>query len=127
MSAVAVPNRMRSSTVKGDAEMQIVQTAQRIREKLNLHCVVVHPRRGAAAATAGEHGAFSGPFIKEPKISTGAGDHFNGGFCLGRLLGLNLEESLCVGTATSGYYVRTGVSPTATQLAEFIGELPAPE
>lgn len=113
--------------VRGDAEMQIVQTAQRIREKLNLHCVVVHPRRGAAAATAGEHGSFSGPFIKEPKISTGAGDHFNGGFCLGRLLGLNLEESLCVGTATSGYYVRTGVSPTATQLAEFIGELPAPE
>ncbi|QOV90860.1 PfkB family carbohydrate kinase [Humisphaera borealis] len=113
--------------VKGDAEMQIVQTAQRIREKLNLHCVVVHPRRGAAAATAGEHGTFAGPFIKEPKISTGAGDHFNGGFCLGRMLGLDLEESLCVGTATSGYYVRTGVSPTATQLAEFIGELPSPE
>lgn len=113
--------------VKGDAESQIVQTAQRIREKLNLHCVVVHPRRGAAAATAGETGLFNGPFIKEPKISTGAGDHFNGGFCLGRLLGLNLEESLCVGTATSGYYVRTGVSPTATQLAEFVSELPAPE
>lgn len=113
--------------VKGDAEQQILQTAQRIREKLNLHCVVVHPRRGAAAATAGDHGQFNGPFIKEPKISTGAGDHFNAGFCLGRVLGMNLSEALCVGTATSGFYVRTGVSPSATQLAEFIGELPAPE
>jgi sugar/nucleoside kinase (ribokinase family) len=113
--------------VKGDAEGQIVQTAQRIREKLNLHCVVVHPRKGAAAATAGEHGQFNGPFITEPKISTGAGDHFNAGFCLGRVLGMNINESLCVGTATSGFYVRTGVSPSATQLAEFIGELPAPE
>jgi len=113
--------------VKGDAEGQIVSTAQRIREKLNLTCVVVHPRRGAAAATAGEQGSFAGPFIQEPKISTGAGDHFNGGFCLGRMLGMNLDESLCVGTATSGYYVRTGVSPTAAQLAEFISDLPAPE
>jgi hypothetical protein len=43
------------------------------------------------------------------------------------VLGLNLDESLCVGTATSGYYVRTGVSPSAAQLAEFIAELPAPE
>jgi sugar/nucleoside kinase (ribokinase family) len=113
--------------VKGDAEQQITETAQRIREKLNLNCVVVHPRRGAAAATAGEHGRFNGPFIQEPKISTGAGDHFNAGFCLGRVLGLNLDEALCVGTATSGYYVRTGVSPSATQLAEFVAELPAPE
>jgi sugar/nucleoside kinase (ribokinase family) len=113
--------------IKGDAEAQIVQTAQRIREKLNLHCVVVHPRRGAAAATAGESGTFAGPFIEDPKISTGAGDHFNAGFCLGRVLGLDLNESLCVGTATSGYYVRTGVSPTAAQLADFIAELPPPQ
>src|SRR4051812_23555469 len=106
--------------IHGDPEMQIEQTAQRIREKLNLHCVVVHPRKGAAAATAGEHASFAGPFIKEPQISTGAGDHFNAGFCLGRVLGLSLDESLCVGTATSGFYVRSGVSPSAAQLAEFI-------
>ena len=114
-------------SITGDAETQIVQTAARIREKLNLHCVVVHPRRGAAAATASEQGSFAGPFIKEPVISTGAGDHFNAGFCLGRVLNLNLDESLCVGTATSGYYVRTGVSPSARQLAEFIADMPKAE
>ncbi|MEM6561976.1 MAG: PfkB family carbohydrate kinase [Planctomycetota bacterium] len=100
--------------------------AKGIRAELHLACVVVHPRHGAAAATADESAWFEGPFVKEPKISTGAGDHFNAGFSLGRVLGLSLEESLCTGVGTSGYYVRTAESPTATQLADFIENLPAP-
>ena len=36
------------------------------------------------------------------------------------LLGFSLEESLCTGVATSGYYVRTAESPTAAQLAETV-------
>ena len=98
-----------------------------IREELKLSCVVIHPRRGAAAAIEGESASFAGPFVQQPKISTGAGDHFNAGFCLGRVLGFSLSESLCVGVATSGYYVRHAESPTASQLAEFIAELPPPQ
>ncbi|MBC7783083.1 MAG: carbohydrate kinase family protein, partial [Burkholderiales bacterium] len=108
-------------------EAFIEQTAQAIREELNLHCVVVHPRRGAAAAMEGESASFAGPFVERPKISTGAGDHFNAGFCLGRTLGFGLAESLCCGVGTSGYYVRTAISPSAAQLAEFICDLPAPQ
>jgi sugar/nucleoside kinase (ribokinase family) len=113
--------------VIGDPEPQIEQTAAAIRKKLNLSCVVVHPRRGAAAATATDSASFTGPFVREPKISTGAGDHFNAGFCVGRVLGFTLEECLCTGVATSGYYVRTAISPSARQLAEFIGNLPLPQ
>jgi sugar/nucleoside kinase (ribokinase family) len=110
------------------ADLAIEETASAIREKLKLSCVVVHPRTGAAAATRdGTKARFAGPFVTEPKISTGAGDHFNAGFCLGRVLGMTLEESLATGCATSGYYVRTAVSPNATQLAEFIAKLPAPQ
>jgi sugar/nucleoside kinase (ribokinase family) len=112
---------------KADVEGQIVENAQAIRAKLNLSCVVIHPRRGAAAATADETAWFAGPFVQQPKISTGAGDHFNAGFCLGRVLGFGLAESLCTGVATSGYYVRTAESPTATQLADFIAKLPPPQ
>jgi sugar/nucleoside kinase (ribokinase family) len=111
----------------GAEEGQIEKTARAIREKLGVACVVIHPRRGAAAATASESAAFAGPFVAEPLISTGAGDHFNAGFCVGRILGLSLEESLCVGVATSGYYVRTAKSPSAANLVEFIAELPGPE
>ena len=108
-------------------EDAIEDNARAIRQELGLACVVIHPRRGAAAAIDGESATFAGPFVHQPKISTGAGDHFNAGFCLGRVLGMGLQESLCVGVATSGYYVRTAQSPTAVQLADFIAELPAPQ
>jgi hypothetical protein len=53
--------------------------------------------------------------------------HRRFGFCLGRVIGFGLRESLCTGVATSGYYVRSGESPTAIQLAEFIANLPPPQ
>lgn len=112
---------------KSNPEAAIEDTARAIRAKLNLECVVIHPRRGAAAATEQESATFAGPFVSQPKISTGAGDHFNAGFCLGRLLGMSLEESLCTGVGTSGYYVRTALSPSAAELAEFIAALPDPQ
>jgi sugar/nucleoside kinase (ribokinase family) len=112
---------------RSDPEAAIEENARAIREKLNVSCVVIHPRRSAAAASESASAKFSGPFVQQPKISTGAGDHFNAGFCLGNLLGFSLEESLCTGVATSGYYVRTAESPTAAQLAEFISKLPPPQ
>lgn len=110
-----------------DPEAAIEENAKAIRQALGLGCVVVHPRRSAAAATATASARFPGPFVQQPRISTGAGDHFNAGFCLGRILGFSLEESLCTGSATSGYYVRMAQSPTAAQLVGFLGQLPAPE
>jgi sugar/nucleoside kinase (ribokinase family) len=112
---------------RSDPEGAVAEHAAAIRRELNLACVVIHPRRSAAAATESETATFAGPFVQQPKISTGAGDHFNAGFCLGRVLGFSLSESLCAGVATSGYYVRSGDSPTAEQLAQFIAELPPPQ
>jgi sugar/nucleoside kinase (ribokinase family) len=110
-----------------DPEEAIAANAAAIRAELNLACVVIHPRRGAAAATEAEVAHFAGPFVQQPKISTGAGDHFNAGFCLGQVLGFSLVESLCAGVGLSGYYVRSGVSPTVQQLAEFVASLPPPQ
>jgi sugar/nucleoside kinase (ribokinase family) len=109
------------------AEAAIEENAVAIREKLDLYCVVIHPRHGAAAALDDHSAKFAGPFVSVPKISTGAGDHFNAGFCLASVLGLKVEECLCVGVATSGYYVRTAQSPTGSQLADFIAHLPEPQ
>ena len=112
---------------RADREATIEEDAAAIRQALGLACVVIHPRKAAAAATEPRSARFPGPFVQHPKISTGAGDHFNAGFCLGRILGLGLEESLCAGVASSGYYVRTARSATAAELAGFIDELPASE
>jgi sugar/nucleoside kinase (ribokinase family) len=108
-------------------EATLPEAASAIRKTLDLHCCVIHPRAGAAAATSDGAVAFQGPFVKSPKISTGAGDHFNAGFMLGRLLDLDLTASLCCGVATSGHYVRTGQSPTQKDLADFVDNLPDPE
>src|SRR5262249_61399235 len=110
-----------------DREAASAPAAARIGAARGIGCVVIPPRRAAAAATAAETSRFAGPFVQHPLISTGGGDHFNAGFCLGRILGLGLEESLCAGVACSGYYVRTAQSPTAEELAEFIRVLPDPE
>lgn len=110
-----------------NAENEIEKLAVQIRTKLAIGTVVVHPRKGAAAANAAGSAAFAGPFVQNPKISTGAGDHFNAGFVTGQLLGLDLAESLCSGTATSGYYVRNAQSPSLANLADFIKNLPAPQ
>jgi sugar/nucleoside kinase (ribokinase family) len=110
-----------------DVEAHLPQLAADIRSAVDVNTVVIHPRGGAAAATASEKGYFAGPFIQQPRISTGAGDHFNAGFCAGRLLGFELDEALCLGTATSGYYVRHAKSPTNRELAEFCKNLPQPE
>ena len=65
----------------------------------------------------------AGPFTLTPKITTGAGDHFNAGFCIGRLLGLDLAGSLQLGVATSGYYVRHAVSPKLEEMERFLKTL----
>ena len=110
-----------------EQETNLEKSAAAIREKLALHTVVIHPRKGAAGADSTGTAWFAGPFVKEPKLSTGAGDNFNAGFVTGRLLGLNLEESLCAGCGTSGYYVRNAGSPSVAQLAAFVAQMPDPE
>ncbi len=101
--------------------------ALRLRERLALAMIVIHPRAGAVVATAEASARFAGPFTPSPKISTGGGDHFNAGFSAGLLLGMPLEDCLCLGVATSGIYIRTAESPTPGALVEFIRDLPAPE
>lgn len=110
-----------------DDNHQILKAAAEIRAHLKIGAVVIHPRRGAGAADCSGAAWFDGPLVKQPRLSTGAGDNFNAGFCLGELTGCTLEESLCCGVATSGYYVRNAGSPTTTQLADFIANLPDPE
>lgn len=94
--------------------------AIRIRERLELDTVVVHPVTGAACATNEGSTYAAGPYCEKPKITTGAGDHFNAGFATARLLGLSPGASLTLAVGTSGYYVRTAESPSLEDVAEFI-------
>lgn len=94
--------------------------AARIRETLNIDTLVIHPTVDAACATPSGTAYVKGPYCQKPKITTGAGDHFNSGFVTARLIGLSPTAALTLAVATSGFYVRTAVSPSLDELAEFI-------
>ncbi|MEO7216053.1 hypothetical protein [Mucilaginibacter sp.] len=62
-------------------------------------------------------------FIPNPTISTGAGDNFNAGFCIGKLLGLDVGASLIMANSSSNCYIKTGESPTLKALDNYISKL----
>lgn len=95
---------------------QSIALARSIHASLRIDRVVVHPREGAAGADATGTTWVDGPFTASPVLSTGAGDHFNAGLALALMQGLPLRDALALATATSGAYVRTGVSPTRASL-----------
>ncbi len=100
--------------------------AREIHGRLAINTVVIHPVTFALAAGRGGVSLVEGPYIAKPLITTGAGDHFNSGFCLGKLLGFDHELSLLTGVATSGHYVRTGQSPGLPDLAGMLRAWPTP-
>ncbi len=88
-----------------------------IRKRLQIDTLVVHPVAYALAVSNDVVDLVEGPYVGTPLITTGAGDHFNSGFCLGKLLGFDNAMSVLTGVSTSGFYVRTAQSPTIAQLA----------
>jgi sugar/nucleoside kinase (ribokinase family) len=100
------------------------QLAAEIRRCLPVNTVVVHPAACAIEADANGVALVEGPFVERPLTTTGAGDHFNAGFCLGRLLSLDNEISLLLGVATSGHYVRTRRSPDIAAVAAMLRNWP---
>jgi hypothetical protein len=99
--------------------------ARAINDQLKLNTVMIHPVAYALACTGSDVSVVEGPFCAKPLISTGAGDHFNAGFCLGKLLGFDNALSLLTGVTTSGFYVRTARSPAIADLAEMLRNWPA--
>lgn len=91
-----------------------------IAQKLNIYCLVVHPVKEAFAVCNNKLYHTLGPYEPNPKLTTGAGDNFNAGFCFGKSIGLSTQLSLVLGTATSGYYVRNSKSPTLENIISFL-------
>ena len=94
--------------------------ASRIRQDMDASCVVIHPVDSAACATRSDSWWVAGPLTDNPKITTGAGDHFNSGFITGQLLGLGPAACLILAVSASGHYVRTAKSPSLFDLDNFI-------
>lgn len=101
-------------------EANLSDRAMMIKETLGLYACVIHDIKGASCGYENKGKWLDGPFTPKPRLSTGAGDNFNAGYCYGLLKGLTPEESLITGVCTSGFYVREKHSPTSDQLISFI-------
>jgi sugar/nucleoside kinase (ribokinase family) len=101
---------------------------QKLCREIHLHIrvdtIIIHPTAYALASGPDGAALVEGPFTPKPKITTGAGDHFNSGFCLGKLLGFSTERCLLTGVTTSGFYVRTAQSPSVADLAGMLRNWP---
>lgn len=101
-------------------QVELEEIVVALGEVLGLWCVMVHPTNEAGAFMGGVYAHTDGPFTSQPRLTTGAGDNFNAGFCLGLMLELGVEESLILGKATSGFYVRNMHSPSWEELVGFV-------
>jgi sugar/nucleoside kinase (ribokinase family) len=110
-------------TAPPNTPKEVLAYSKHLRERLRIDAVVIHWSRHAVGNDLNCSACVEAPYTDNPQISTGAGDHFNAGFCLGRLLGGDLEANLQLGVATSGYYVREAQSPTLAQLIGFVDAL----
>jgi sugar/nucleoside kinase (ribokinase family) len=103
----------------------LLRLCKEIHSRIQIDTLVVHPTAYALASGPDGTALVQGPFTPRPKITTGAGDHFNSGFCLGKLLGLPTDQCLLTGVSTSGFYVRTGQSPSLSDIAGLLRNWPS--
>jgi hypothetical protein len=87
---------------------------------MNIEGLLIHPTDRSIMITSENIISLDGKVIEEPKISTGGGDNLNAGFCLGYLLDLTMEESMILGMAASGAYVKNGESPDINTIISYL-------
>ncbi len=118
-------NKKESEQISDVLDIDIEDLSSRadaIRKKLNLHTVLLHSLKSAIVSYDEQSVYLPAPYEPNPTITTGAGDHLNGGFCSALLHGLNPVESLSVALFTAGFYVRKAYSPNKTELLQFAKE-----
>ncbi|MEW6306998.1 MAG: hypothetical protein AB1705_26335 [Verrucomicrobiota bacterium] len=102
----------------------VAQLALEIHRHVPVDTLAVHPVTYALAVSKGTAVLVAGPHIAKPAITTGAGDHFNAGFCLAKLLGLPNDLCVLTGVCTSGFYVQNARTPNLDDLIGFLTNWP---
>jgi hypothetical protein len=95
-----------------------------VRDQLGVAFAMCHLVKSAAVAwkRGGDAGSAcaDGFWEPKPKITTGAGDHFNAGFLAALLAGIAPLQAIQIGGATSGFYVRNAQSPSRADVVGFL-------
>ncbi len=111
--ATVIYNALTGSSIP---ENNIQQAGEILMQKLEIDTILIHYSKQALAWTKTGFHKKETLAIQNPMLSTGAGDNFNAGFCAGMLMGIDNPSSLALGHATASHYMRTGGSPTMSDL-----------
>jgi sugar/nucleoside kinase (ribokinase family) len=103
-------------------EENVMRLAVELQARLGVSTIVIHKLKFAASAGPGGTFSVQGPFCERPMKSTGAGDRFNAGYCLGLLTDGSAEDCLFLGSAVSGFFVRKARSPVRSEVADFLAQ-----
>ncbi|MDR3144485.1 MAG: carbohydrate kinase family protein [Puniceicoccales bacterium] len=95
-----------------DTRASLEEAAVLLRKCLRIELVFIHGVKVSAAATGEACAAAEGYFVADPKISTGAGDHYNAGFLATYLCGCGIDLAVNFAAAAASFYVKTAQSPS---------------
>jgi hypothetical protein len=90
------------------------------RELLGVSQFVAHAADRAVLADETGTATVRTPHVATPTLTASAGDHFNVGYVLGQLLGLDGPPSLLLGNAVANWFLRSGSPPTYAELLGFL-------
>lgn len=110
-------------TLIGDQPADLTSIGNQLFTTLRVDTLIIHNAKLSIAWDNHGHYLSEPVFIAEPKFSTGAGDNFNAGYCVGKLLGLDNEQCLILANSISNRYITTGQSPDITALDAYFSEL----
>lgn len=109
----------------GSSNHSIEAIGESLYNTLNIGCIVIHYSKQALSWSSDGRHCVQSYYVSEPKLSTGAGDNFNAGFCAGMLMDLDQDQCLSLGHAMSNLYMRNAASPQISELKSFLALQPA--
>lgn len=92
--------------------------AQAVRAAYGIDEVIVHTIRESVLVTPRGTTRQATDFVERPRISTGAGDNFNGASCFAAVMRLSDEERIAFANAFAHYYISHGSNPSLKQLCD---------
>lgn len=102
---------------KSESEEEFVKT---LFKSANVDILTIHHVEHAVVYDGINYDTCNTFICNNPLVLTGGGDNFNAGFCFSLFNGLDLFQTLLIANAVSGFYVKTGISPSGDQLKEFL-------
>lgn len=92
------------------------EIAHMLHTRYGIDEVIVHTIRETLLLTPRGTHTQQTDFVPSPKISTGAGDHFNAAFCFASVMGLGDRERIAFANRFAHVYVSQGRSPRLEEL-----------